>query len=289
MKYQVNLAVFIPTYENDELLRGCLESISRFIGHQAPGVEILDDSETNIVSNFLANYKTDQRLRVRYYPRGRESGSSHIDNWNRMFNIIEDSPSIEWFQLRHHDEKLILMHSKDLLYATLARPDCDLVITAVVKRVMHLGRFEINRYHCHPLLLKHMVNLNPDILYFFNYIGPTASLWIRKNSGISRIRFDSTLTWLVDCNWYSSILIAVRQKRIRIAPHILTASMPNPNSITSWLSTSNMSSLIDRELSIVMPKYRRHYRLKVLIVASCLKVVNWILILLTPVIVKRYH
>ena len=289
MNHSVNLALFIPTYENVELLRGCIESISRFIGLKTPSVVILDDSETDIVNNFIANYNCDEEMRARYYPRSRESGTSHVDNWNRMFSIVENSSNIEWFQLRHHDDELIRIHSKDMLYATLASPDCDLVITPVVKRVMKLGFFEINRYHCHPLLMKHLVNLNPDILYFFNYIGPTASFWIRKDSDISKIRFDPSLTWLVDCNWYSKILMAARKGKIRITPDMLTTSVPNSGSITSWLSTRNMKSVVDKELDIVMPKSGKYYRLKVLTVASCLKVVNWISILLTPLIVKRYH
>jgi len=287
MEHAVNLAVFIPTYENDDLLHSCLESIGRFIGLKSPSVVILDDSETDIVSIFITSYKDDGRIRVQYHPRSRDNKTSHIENWNRMFDIIEISPSIEWFQLRHHDDQLKSMHKRDIFFSTLASHECDLVITPIVKRVMKLGCFEINRYHCHPWLLKHVLYLNPEILYFFNYIGPTASLWIRKDSNISRIRFDSSLTWLVDCNWYSRILMAAREKRIKVVPGMQTVSMPNSSSITSWLSTRNMKSLVHKELAIVMPKSRKHYRLKVLTIASCLKAVNWICILLAPIIVKQ--
>lgn len=289
MRHANNLTIFIPTYENDELLCACIESIRRFMGCSTPSIVVLDDSETDKVKVTMADCKADKNVRVTYYPRSRKSEASHVENWNKMFDIIEKTPSIGWFQLRHHDDQLISINSRDILFETLATPNSDLIISPVVKRVMRVGCAEIKRYHCHPLILKMMTKLNPDILYYFNYIGPTASMWIRKNSDISRIRFNSSLTWLVDCNWYSRILMAAGENKVKITSDLLTVSVPNSSSITACLSTRNMNGLIEEELSIVMPKSSKHYRLILLASANGLKILNWVAVLLNPLIEIRYR
>jgi hypothetical protein len=280
MKVRIN--IFIPAFEDYMLLSGCVEQINKYLRESK--IFVLDDSLTRDIENMVSKYSTEVDYNMSYLPRSRIEGTSHVQNWNRMQDMLGKGGSCEWYQLRHHDDYLLARENANNLISNMI-DDAELVITPVVKHIVTFYGLDVYRYHCHPLLIKYLLGKDRKLLYFFNYIGPTACLWLKSKQANYDIRFNESLIWLVDCDWYARLLNIVPQQKIRVIREPYVFSVLNEKSITSSLTMKERIYLIMDELKLVAPKVMLRQIIALTLAATFLKAVNIIVVYATLLIV----
>lgn len=247
------IKIFVPTYENVNLLRGLLASIHKFIPNSI--VAVLDDSNSSVIRDYLDKPVKDEKPQaVEYYRLKRDTSTTYITCWNQAFAIAQNSCS-EWFQIRHHDDHVIAVDctDKSSIFQSSLISSKDLVISPVIKLIGSFAHLDFYRYHCHPFLIKTLLFLPPKLLYFYNFLGPTSSLYIKSSSIVSATHFDTSLRWLVDVNWYVKIINSIPRNSIVLVDDLMTISVSNNASITSQYFSGSRQEIMKEELTITCP------------------------------------
>jgi len=265
--------VFIPAYNQAQLLIGCLKSVAEcFI----PEIYILDDSESGSDTIKYALQKLPD-ISAKYLPRlDDRQRSNHIASWNRYRSLIADDS--EYINIRHHDDFIIPALSRSAALQFQHKKEPLLIINPILIPLFSCKCVRIARYHCPPLLLRLFLRYTPSsMLVLFNYIGPTACVWIRSGFAASAPVFDDRLTWLVDARWYSSLIARCEPSDIVVSTHIFNQTVNNVYSITSQLGTS-ISLIKDEEEKLLVSELQISQVVKAIALAS--KLVNRIASLL---------
>ena len=277
------IQIFVPTFEDVKLVKGLLKSIYKYLPTST--VTILDDSNSSAIYNYFQSVVVAKnRPRIEYHPVDRTLASTYITCWNQAF-VLAQKRYCDWFQIRHHDDYLIAgldIHSH-MSFSPSLLLNKDLLIAPVIKPMFSFGNDHFYRYHCHPLLIKVFLLLPSQLLYFYNYLGPTASLYIRTKSQIATSLFNIKLRWLVDVDWYVKIINQLDYSRITVLTQPLTMSIPNNGSITSKYFTGSRQEIVQKEIAIVLPTFSALSFLCWTIIATCLKCISYLIALLAPV------
>lgn len=277
------IQIFIPTFEDVKLVKGLLKSICNILPSST--VTILDDSNSSAIYNAIqSEVLLKSKLNIEYYSINRDSSTTYITSWNQAF-ILAQKRCSEWFQIRHHDDFLIASEDKHIRMAfnTNHLLNKDLAITPVIKPMFSYGNSHYYRYHCHPLLIRAFIYLPTQLLYFYNFIGPTASVYIRRDADIAITQFNPCLRWLVDVDWYVRMIEQLDPNRVAILSEPFTVSMPNNDSITSKYFAGPRQKVVQEELAIVMPNISAFAYITWTIIAICLKALSYLIALSAPI------
>ena len=230
--------VIIPSYQQPELLRGCVNSV---LSSLQARIAILDDSRDNSILNSMEAIRQIRKGSMVDYiePMEEQERINHISSWNRYQELVrgKQGKHLSYINLRHHDDHLLPRDSQDITDDFADPCAAALVIHPIMVPSLRIGKLRLLRYHCPPplqrLLLQH---LPLRLLLLFNYIGPTACVWIRQDLALNAPLFDEQLRWLVDVAWYYGLVRVCRRSEIRVSAKALNQSVSNPKSITAKLN-----------------------------------------------------
>lgn len=245
--------VCIPTYNNKKLAITCVMTLQSLPGTE---LHILDESTDECVRQGLEKYQREGKITNMIYHGIMDSKhrKNHISNWKRYEQMIEEDQG--YMNIRHNDDYLLKNAScpTDKGNNEIDKP--DIVIKPVAILICRLGKYGVYRYHCNPAIRRLLVNYcKPEILIYFNYIGPTACLWSRKEVAKAIGPFDEDLVWLVDVEWYIRLLKRTGKARERISELLVSSSMAHQESITRKIISENFSIKAD-EVAKLAIKYR---------------------------------
>ena len=232
-----SVTVFIPSFQQPELLQRCVDAVLNCISAR---IVILDDSFDNSVKDEVEKIRhTWETEQIDFFGRlAQKERISHISSWNRYKGIINNNTALsrEFINIRHHDDHLIRHHSKNISLDFRKVSECRLIIHPIVTQHGKIGKVRFYRYHCTPGLLRLLVkHLPPELLFIFNYIGPTACVWVRSDLVGDAPVFDEQLEWLVDVFWYYSLMKRCMKSQIRVSEGGLNITEVNMHSITRKL------------------------------------------------------
>lgn len=195
-------SVVIPTYNNAELFQGAIESVLK---QKGINIEIIvtDDSKTDVIEVIVHsiaesllkeannNGSSSSNQKTIHYTRSRNSKGA-VDNWNRGLSFARGN----YILLLHHDERL-----KETDYLLQISKLLDHYQTTVAN--VAISTSDNTHYKLAPRWLKWLFVRCPSLLFISNLIGPCACVAFRREILDS---FDTRLHWLVDVDWYYSLL-----------------------------------------------------------------------------------
>lgn len=232
----IDFSIVIPTYNNLDLFIQAYDSIKE---QKNISFEIIvtDDSNIDIIALFIKSLKDE---RIIYKLNTPSLGA--VKNWNAGISMA----SGKYIILMHHDEFFAdrlyyLMNVKKLFYEKEFK-----IIVSNIKIDNQNHSKKISRI---PGKLKYLIlNYCPSFLFFCNIIGPTSSIAFINEKVIF---FDSNLKWLVDIDWYYSLLSL---NKTYVEEKLLICSTDNPNQITKSI---NVQSLEITEKQFIINKYNK--------------------------------
>lgn len=249
--------VFIPAYKQPALLKRCINSVLNSLSAR---IVILDDSDDNSIRDCIAEIsKTWGTDTVEYIEcREIQARTSHISSWNRYQDLTNRKASEHnlYINVRHHDDHLLARQSQriaeDLDWSTTKA----MIIHPIMTPALKMGRMQLMRYHCPPplqsLLIKHLPH---ELIILFNYIGPTACVWVRQDLALNAPVFNEKLQWLVDVEWYYSLASRCKPSEITISRKAMNSSVTNTQSITKQLRPQ-IAELQHKELMCITERVR---------------------------------
>jgi len=186
------VSICIPAYKRPELMKVCLESISKqnFTDYD---VVITDDTPDNSVGEIVNSFKNKIK-NLKYYKNEIIKGSP--ENWNECVKKAKG----EYIKIIHCDDSLadenslfeyvkILDKNPRVNFAFSSSKVCD-------KNGKIIYTYKPNQ--------QKVDNLSKDIgsLFGGNFIGPPSATIYRKTN----IKYDKNLKWLVDEDFYMMLL-----------------------------------------------------------------------------------
>lgn len=246
-------SICIPTYKQPQLLNKLLSSINKQ-NFRDFEVIISDDSEDDSVLQII---NTDWTFKIKYFQNEKPLGAP--ENWN---NAIEKCDG-KWIKLMHHDdyfandEALSIIHNSIINNNEVAFFFCATLIYETKSK-------NIIEYKPNEKYIK-LLSLEPANLFFANVIGgPSATIF---RSDIT-IRFDKSIVWLSDIEFYTHIILKYKIK-----------SISNKLIVTSAeLETQLSRSLIDNKSIELYEFFYCYKKLKVLLDSQNNKVFREVLL-----------
>lgn len=184
----MKFSIILPTYNNLDLAKQAIYSVLR---QSISDYELIvvDDSTTYIIEHFI---KGMDDVRIRYYHNIPPLGA--VKNWNYGLYLA----SGEYIILLHHDENICNTKHLETIkeYMSIGYDIAIAPVKVFIGNKVHTNIFQ-NR-----IIRKFMIT-HPLLLYCANAIGPTACVCLRRDC---LIPFCEKLIWLVDVEWYYSLL-----------------------------------------------------------------------------------
>lgn len=240
----------IPSFENLAMFSRCVLSALTQEGVDLE-VVVTDDSRSQDIADFV------QMLQSHFgnlrYVQGPRSGRP-IENWNAGMDAAQG----KFIHLMHQDEFMV-----DRRFLCRA---CELLLEGndvVVARSHVIG---LDRPSMFGIVssISDRISFPVWTLYAMNWIGSTASVVFRN---ASERRFDTTLTWLVDVDFYVRLLTSA--ERTARLPHVVIGSIGHhPSQISAGLEREQLHL---QELSYVSTQGRLTRR-RAAIISAALRV-----------------
>jgi FkbM family methyltransferase len=186
------VSICIPAYKKPELMATCLESISNqtFTNYE---VVITDDSPDNAVGNVVNNFK-DRIKNIKYYKNEKRLGSP--ENWNECVK----KASGDYIKIIHCDDHLSSKYSLEKYVKMLdENPNADFAFSS--SNAINDGKKIIYTHKPSRRKINNLVK-NIGSLFAENFIGAPSATIYRKN----KIQYDKNLKWLVDVDFYMTLL-----------------------------------------------------------------------------------
>ncbi len=186
------ISICIPTYEQPQNLINCLNSI-KMQTYANYEVIISDDSRTEDVKSVVKTYESS--MNIKYYSNDISLGSP--ENWN---NAIKHAVG-DYIKIMHHDDSFA---NRDSLQKIMNIFNDNEQIDIVFCSSRHVDNNQkyISSHILNPRKLEN-IRHNPKILLYGNHIGAPSIAMYRKKIDIL---FDRRLKWLVDIDFYISVL-----------------------------------------------------------------------------------
>ena len=247
--------VFIPSYQQPGLLKSCINSVLESLEAQ---IVILDDSNDSSIVNCIDEIRQTWRTNMVDYKEriDAQRRTTHISGWNRYKEILSTMASTNagYINFRHHDDQLIPRLSQSINDDFTGEAAHALVIHPIMAPAFKIGRLQLLRYHCPPPLLRLLINHLPkQLILLFNYIGPTACVWVRQDVAVRTPTFDEELCWLVDVDWYYGLISACDRSEVHVSQNAFNRSLCHSKSITNQLS-AQISEIQKEERKLIARK-----------------------------------
>lgn len=186
------VSICIPTYEQPENLKKCLESIElqTFKNFE---VIITDDSKSDNLLSVVNAFK--RKINIKYYKNSLAKGSP--ENWNESLRYAKG----KYIKILHHDDYFTFNDSLEKMVKLLDENPKNKILFCSSKHVNSDFKYHSSHILNHQNMEK--IKYNPNILFFGNLIGaPSVMMY---HNGIN-LAFDQRMKWLVDIDFYIRIL-----------------------------------------------------------------------------------
>lgn len=186
------VSICIPTYEQPENLKKCLESIE-LQSFKNFEVIITDDSKSDNLVSIVNAFKN--KINIKYYKNSPAKGSP--ENWNESLKYAKG----KYIKILHHDDYFTFNDSLEKMVKLLDGNPKNKILFCSSKHVNSDFKYHSSHILNHQNMEK--IKYNPNILFFGNLIGaPSVMMY---HNGIN-LDFDQRMKWLVDIDFYIRIL-----------------------------------------------------------------------------------
>ena len=206
---KVTVSICIPTYNQVEYLKKCIQSIliQDYLDYE---IIISDDSTNDLVKTYIDSLNLNQK--ISYYKNSPSLGTP--ENWNHAISKAQG----KYIKVLHHDdfftETTSLAQFVSLLNSNLT---ADFGFSATL--VWNVKTTKKTIHTCSPSLLDKLTS-HYHYLFFKNLIGAPSATIYRRNIDV---KFDKTFKWLVDIDFYISVLSKNNRVAFVNQPLICTA------------------------------------------------------------------
>ena len=191
----MKVSICIPTYNQTDFLKKCLDSIL-YQTYNDYEVVITDDSTTNDVQDLIQSMNVHFGGKLKYQRNATRLGTS--GNWNESIRLA----SSEVIKIMHHDDWFT---SKDSLFkfvSLIQDRSVNFAFSSSVLQNISTGASSIHSISEEQLSA---FEENPTVLFLGNFIGDPSSTIFRKKEGFF---FDLNLKWNVDFDFYMRYVLA---------------------------------------------------------------------------------
>lgn len=252
------VSICIPAYNNPKGLGRLLDSLMKqdFDDYE---VIITDDSSNDEVKRLSAQYQA-HISSLRYFKNNDVAGSP--ENWNRATSLAKGS----YIKIMHHDDWMLEQSSLSAFVEAAKRhADEPVFIFSSSKAINPKGRAVGTNSPSEEVVRS--IATNPIRLILANYIGaPSAVMYTNKK----KLKFDRNLIWLVDVDFYISLISSGFRVEYLSMPYIATTAQ----------SSSQITSVVQNDIRVELYEYMYMYEKwapHMLLSPKALRVLNSIL------------
>lgn len=189
---KVTVSICIPTYNQVEYLKKCIQSIlvQDYLDYE---IVISDDSTNDTVKSYIDSLGLNEK--ISYYRNSPSLGTP--ENWNHAISKAQG----KYIKVLHHDDFFTETNSLAQFVSLLENnPNADLGFSATL--VCNIKTNKNSIHTCSPNQLAKLKN-EYHYLFFKNLIGAPSATIYRKEMAV---KFDNRFKWLVDIDFYISAL-----------------------------------------------------------------------------------
>ncbi|MCW3167504.1 glycosyltransferase [Chryseobacterium sp. 09-1422] len=188
------VSICIPTYNNLEAFKRCLDSVlvQKYSDYE---IVITDDSSNDEIEKYLNEQNI---LKDIFYFKNQITLGSP-ENWNEAIRRSKG----EYIKILHHDDWFTNENSLEIFVQLLDKNPISTIAFVTSKNVNSENNTIIN-YNCPSLEKIEEIKNNPITLLNGNFIGAPSATIFRKNNFSN---FDSNTIWYVDIDFYIQILL----------------------------------------------------------------------------------
>ena len=231
----IKVSICIPSYNNPSGMRRLLDSIASQ-NYRDFEVIVSDNSDNNFTKEITDNYS--RSLPLHYYHTSK--GNSTV-NWNTSISYANG----QYIKIMHHDDWFTTSDSLLLMVQMLdINPFCNLAFCGT-RQVNLTDMSFYDRYISDNDYQS--INLDWHNLFIDNVIGAPSSVIVRSNLHLPN--YDSNLKWLVDMDYYMSIL--------SISPKMVYSQKPL---ISIGLDQQQLTNTCTSNKSLIMNEYQYVYK-----------------------------
>lgn len=190
---EVKVSICIPTYNQVEYLKKCIQSIlvQDYLDYE---IVISDDSTNDTVKSYIDSLNLNQK--ISYYRNSPSLGTP--ENWNHAISKAKG----KYIKVLHHDDFFTESNSLAQFVLMLENnPKADFGFSATL--VWNINTNKKSIHSCSQNLLAKLKN-EYHYLFFKNLIGAPSATIYRKEMAV---KFDNRFKWLVDIDFYISALL----------------------------------------------------------------------------------
>lgn len=190
---EVKVSICIPTYNQVEYLKKCIQSIlvQDYLDYE---IIISDDSTNDTVKSYIDSLGLNEK--ISYYRNSPSLGTP--ENWNHSISKAQG----KYIKVLHHDDFFTETNSLGQFVSLLDNnPKADFGFSSTL--VWNIKNNKKSVHTCSPNQLSKLKN-EYHYLFFKNLIGAPSATIYRKEMAV---KFDKTFKWLVDIDFYISVLI----------------------------------------------------------------------------------
>jgi len=189
---KVTVSICIPTYNQVEYLKKCIQSIlvQDYLDYE---IVISDDSTNDTVKSYIDSLDLNEK--ISYYRNSPSLGTP--ENWNHSISKAQG----KYIKVLHHDDFFTETNSLTQFISLLENnPKSDFGFSATL-----VWNIKTNKKSIHTCTLNQLAKLKNEYHYLFfkNLIGAPSATIYRKEMAV---KFDNTFKWLVDIDFYISAL-----------------------------------------------------------------------------------
>ncbi|MBA4241551.1 MAG: glycosyltransferase family 2 protein [Sphingobacteriaceae bacterium] len=189
---KVTVSICIPTYNQVEYLKKCIQSIlvQDYLDYE---IVISDDSTNDTVKSYIDSLGLNEK--ISYYRNSPSLGTP--ENWNHSISKAQG----KYIKVLHHDDFFTETNSLAQFVSLLENnPKSDFGFSATL-----VWNIKTNKKSIHTCTLNQLAKLKNEYHYLFfkNLIGAPSAIIYRKEMAV---KFDNTFKWLVDIDFYISAL-----------------------------------------------------------------------------------
>lgn len=189
---KVTVSICIPTYNQVEYLKKCIQSIlvQDYLDYE---IVISDDSTNDTVKSYIDSLGLNEK--ISYYRNSPSLGTP--ENWNHSISKAQG----KYIKVLHHDDFFTETNSLAQFVSLLENnPKSDFGFSATL-----VWNIKTNKKSIHTCTLNQLAKLKNEYHYLFfkNLIGAPSATIYRKEMAV---KFDNTFKWLVDIDFYISAL-----------------------------------------------------------------------------------